>query len=68
MERLFLKRCESENMIADILTKPLRGEQFFKLRAVLLGRAKLRPSRGGATIYTFMAIQNIYIVWNLIEE
>ena len=36
-----LQHCESENMIADILTKPLQGEQFYKLRAVLLGHAEL---------------------------
>jgi len=34
-----LTHCKSENMIADILTKPLQGEQFFKLRAILLGYA-----------------------------
>ena len=36
-----LKHCESENMIADIFTKPLQGEQFFKLRAILLGYAEV---------------------------
>ena len=36
-----LQHCESENMIADILTKPLQEEQFYKLRAVLLGHAEL---------------------------
>ena len=34
-----LKRCESESVIADALTKPLQGEQLFKLRAILLGYA-----------------------------
>ena len=28
-----------EEMIADILTKPLQGPQFFKLRALVLGHA-----------------------------
>jgi hypothetical protein len=28
--------CPTENMIADILTKPLVGEQFIKLRNLLL--------------------------------
>jgi hypothetical protein len=32
-----LRHCDTENMCADILTKPLQGEQFFKLRAILLG-------------------------------
>ena len=32
-----LHHCDTENMCADILTKPLQGEQFFKLRAILLG-------------------------------
>ncbi len=32
-------RCTTEDMIADILTKPLQGPQFFKLRALVLGHA-----------------------------
>ena len=31
--------CPTEDMIADILTKPLQGPQFFKLRALILGHA-----------------------------
>ena len=31
--------CPTEDMIADILTKPLQGPQFFKLRALVLGHA-----------------------------
>ena len=34
-----LRHCESENLLADILTKPLQGEQLFELRAMLLGYA-----------------------------
>ena len=34
-----LVHCPTENMIADILTKPLQGPQFFKLRALILGHA-----------------------------
>ena len=34
-----LVHCPTEEMIADILTKPLQGEQFFKLRALLLGHS-----------------------------
>ena len=29
--------CPTEDMIADILTKPLQGPQFFKQRALVLG-------------------------------
>ena len=32
-----LVHCPTDLMIADILTKPLQGEQFLKLRAKLLG-------------------------------
>lgn len=32
-----LRHCDTENMCADILTKPLQGQQFYKLRAILLG-------------------------------
>ena len=31
--------CPTEDMIADILTKPLQGLQFFKLRALVLGHS-----------------------------
>ena len=31
--------CPTEDMIADILTKPLQRQQFFKLRAIALGHA-----------------------------
>ena len=34
-----LVHCPTEDMIADILTKPLQGPQFFKLRALVLGHA-----------------------------
>ena len=34
-----LSHCQTNDMIADILTKPLQTEQFFKLRKVLLGYA-----------------------------
>ena len=34
-----LVHCPTEDMIADILTKPLQGPQFFKLRALALGHA-----------------------------
>ena len=32
-----LNYCPTEDMIADILTKPLQGNQFIKLRNILLG-------------------------------
>jgi hypothetical protein len=32
-----LDYCPTEDMVADILTKPLQGAQFLKLRAKLLG-------------------------------
>jgi len=32
-----LQHCPTKDMVADILTKPLQGEQFFRLRAKLLG-------------------------------
>ena len=32
-----LNYCPTEDMIADILTKPLQGSQFIKLRNILLG-------------------------------
>ena len=32
-----LNYCLTEEMIADILTKPLQGSQFIKLRNILLG-------------------------------
>ena len=35
--RFKLEYCKSNEMIADILTKPLQGELFEKLRDLLLG-------------------------------
>ena len=32
-----LEYCPTEDMVADILTKPMQGKLFFKLRALLLG-------------------------------
>ena len=32
-----LKYCPTEDMVADILTKPLQGELFLKLRSLILG-------------------------------
>ena len=37
-------------MIADILTKPLQGPQFFKLRALILGIEYMRISPMGPWI------------------
>ena len=36
-----LLHCPTEEMIADILTKPLQGPQFFKLRALVLGHVAI---------------------------
>ena len=38
-----LKYCPTEDMIADILTKPLQGSQFIKLRNILLGYELTTP-------------------------
>jgi hypothetical protein len=34
---LLVKHVPTENMVADVLTKPLQGQQFVKLRDKLLG-------------------------------
>ena len=36
-----LEYCPTEDMVADILTKPLQGKLFFKLRAMLLGHVPM---------------------------
>ena len=36
-EEVKLKYCKTEDMTADVLTKPLQGRQFYKHRAQLLG-------------------------------
>ena len=38
-----LNYCPTEDMIADILTKPLQGSQFIKLRNILLGYELTTP-------------------------
>ena len=34
---LIVEHVKTEDMVADLLTKPLQGEQFVKLRNKLLG-------------------------------
>ena len=36
-----LEYCPTEDMVADILTKPMQGKLFFKLRALLLGHTPM---------------------------
>ena len=38
-----LKHCPTQDMVADILTKPLQGSAFLELRDLLLGYAALAP-------------------------
>jgi hypothetical protein len=38
-----LNYCPTEDMIADISTKPLQGSQFIKLRNILLGYELTTP-------------------------
>ena len=39
-----LSHCPTQEMIADILTKPLQGSQFIKLRNRLLGYEEAFPN------------------------
>ena len=36
-EKMEIKHCPTEQMIADFYTKPIQGKQFYKLRNVIIG-------------------------------
>ena len=37
IENMKIKHCPTEQMIADLYTKPIQGKQFYKLRNIIMG-------------------------------